>query len=102
MVSRRQLAALPTKSVRPAPMPMLPTSPHPEGAPGGWHSPGIEYTFAPHWTAKIEYNYVDLGKNTENFNVIASPATLTFREDIEHTVNIRSSASTTGSFRRKN
>jgi outer membrane immunogenic protein len=49
---------------------------------------GIEYAFAPHWTAKIEYNYVDLGKNTENFNVIASPATLTFREDIEHTVNI--------------
>ena len=55
----------------------------------GWTAgAGIEYAFAPHWTAKIEYNYVDLGKNTENFNVIASPATLTFREDIEHTSNI--------------
>jgi opacity protein-like surface antigen len=28
----------------------------------GWTAgAGIEYAFAPHWTAKIEYNYVDLG-----------------------------------------
>jgi outer membrane immunogenic protein len=49
---------------------------------------GIEYAFAPRWTAKIEYNYVDLGTNSENFNVVVSPATLTFRENIDHTANI--------------
>jgi outer membrane immunogenic protein len=48
---------------------------------------GIEYAFAPHWTAKIEYDYVDLGTNSENFNVI-DVTTLTFRENINHTANI--------------
>jgi outer membrane immunogenic protein len=55
---------------------------------GGTIGAGIEYAFAPHWSAKIEYNYVDLGKNTDNFNVLAGAATLTFREDIQHTINI--------------
>ena len=27
---------------------------------------GTEYMFAPHWTAKIEYNYVDYGNHTDN------------------------------------
>jgi outer membrane immunogenic protein len=55
----------------------------------GWTvGAGIEYAFAPHWTAKVEYNYVDLGHNTENFNVLVAPATLTFHEDIDHTISI--------------
>jgi outer membrane immunogenic protein len=49
---------------------------------------GIEYAFAPRWTAKIEYDYVDLGTNSENFNILSSGATVTFREDINHTANI--------------
>jgi len=57
---------------------------------GGTIGAGIEYAFAPHWTAKIEYNYVDLGSNTENFNIVTGGVggTLTFREDIEHKINI--------------
>jgi outer membrane immunogenic protein len=27
---------------------------------------GTEYMFAPHWTAEIEYNYVDYGSHTDN------------------------------------
>jgi len=55
---------------------------------GGTIGAGIEYAFAPHWTAKIEYNYVDLGKNSENFNTLVTGTSLTFREDIDHTVSI--------------
>jgi outer membrane immunogenic protein len=55
---------------------------------GGTIGAGIEYAFAPHWTAKIEYNWVDLGSNTENFNVIAGGASLTSREEIEHKISI--------------
>ena len=30
---------------------------------------GIEYMFAPHWTARVEGRYVDLGKSTATFNL---------------------------------
>jgi outer membrane immunogenic protein len=33
---------------------------------GGLLGFGTEYMFAPHWTAKLEYNYVDYGKHTDN------------------------------------
>ena len=33
---------------------------------GGLLGFGTEYMFAPHWTAKIEYNYVDYGSHTDN------------------------------------
>jgi outer membrane immunogenic protein len=36
---------------------------------GGLLGFGTEYMFAPHWTAKIEYNYVDYGSHTDNFPV---------------------------------
>ncbi|WP_197033564.1 outer membrane protein [Bradyrhizobium sp. URHD0069] len=52
---------------------------------------GIEHAFAPNWSAKIEYNYIDLGTSSENFNVLIAGApstTLTFRQDIEHTLQI--------------
>ena len=34
---------------------------------GGLIGIGTEYLFAPHWTAKIEYNYADYGTYTNNF-----------------------------------
>jgi outer membrane immunogenic protein len=49
---------------------------------------GIEHAFAPNWSAKIEYNYVDLGKSSENFNFVTTGGSLTFRPDIEHKLQI--------------
>jgi outer membrane immunogenic protein len=55
----------------------------------GWAvGAGWEYAFAPNWSAKIEYNYLDFGTTTENFNVIAAPATLTLPQDIHHTLQL--------------
>jgi outer membrane immunogenic protein len=34
---------------------------------GGLLGFGTEYLFAPHWTAKIEYNYTDFGSSTNTF-----------------------------------
>ena len=34
---------------------------------GGLLGLGTEYLFAPHWTAKIEYNYTDFGTHTDTF-----------------------------------
>ncbi|MGA8615165.1 MAG: outer membrane beta-barrel protein [Xanthobacteraceae bacterium] len=34
---------------------------------GGLLGLGTEYLFAPHWTAKIEYNYADFGSHTDTF-----------------------------------
>jgi outer membrane immunogenic protein len=34
---------------------------------GGLLGFGTEYLFAPHWTAKIEYNYTDFGNSTNTF-----------------------------------
>lgn len=48
---------------------------------------GIEHAFAPNWSAKIEYNYVDLGTTSETFTAVA-PLGLTIRQDIEHTLQI--------------
>jgi outer membrane immunogenic protein len=36
---------------------------------GGLLGFGTEYLFAPHWTAKIEYNYTDFGSSTNTFVV---------------------------------
>lgn len=49
---------------------------------------GYEYAFAPRWSAKIEYNYVDLGKTSEKFNFAANTGSITVMEDIHHTVQI--------------
>jgi outer membrane immunogenic protein len=55
----------------------------------GWTvGAGFEYAFAPHWSAKIEYNYVDLGTATEKFNVFLTGGSLTVTEDIHHTLQI--------------
>jgi hypothetical protein len=50
--------------------------------------PGGRESFAPHWSAKIEYDYVDLGTTTENFNTVVAPATLTLPQDIHHTLQL--------------
>lgn len=39
---------------------------------GGLLGIGTEYLFAPHWTAKIEYNYVDYGKQNDTPAVTAA------------------------------
>jgi outer membrane immunogenic protein len=58
----------------------------------GWTvGAGFEYAFAPHWSAKIEYNYVDLGTTTEKFNIFAAGiggGSITAMEDIHHTLQI--------------
>lgn len=52
----------------------------------GWTvGAGAEYMFAPNWSAKLEYNYIDLGKSTINY----TPAPTTNRSewtDTFHTV----------------
>lgn len=39
---------------------------------GGLLGIGAEYLFAPHWTAKVEYDYADYGKHNETAAVTAS------------------------------
>ncbi len=42
----------------------------------GWTAgAGVEFAFAPNWTAKAEYLYADLGSFTCNTNCFAGPAT---------------------------
>jgi outer membrane immunogenic protein len=36
---------------------------------GGLLGIGTEYLFAPHWTAKIEYNYTDFGSHSDSFTI---------------------------------
>ncbi|WP_291576922.1 outer membrane beta-barrel protein [Bradyrhizobium sp.] len=49
----------------------------------GWTvGAGVETSFAPHWTAKLEYLYVDLGKS-HLFDVVPGvPETVSFRANI--------------------
>jgi outer membrane immunogenic protein len=55
----------------------------------GWIAGGgIEHAFTPHWSGKIEYNYVDLGTTSEKFNVVGPGASVTVREDIHHKLQI--------------
>ncbi len=42
---------------------------------GGLLGTGIEYAFLPNWSAKIEYNFIDIAKNSYNFNFTTVPAT---------------------------
>jgi outer membrane immunogenic protein len=55
---------------------------------GGTVGAGVEYAFAPHWSAKLEYDYVDLGKTSEKFSLFTGVASLTIREDIEHRFHV--------------
>ena len=43
---------------------------------GGLLGLGTEYLFAPHWTAKIEYNYTDYGNHTDTIVLTSAGASL--------------------------
>jgi outer membrane immunogenic protein len=52
----------------------------------GWvGGAGVEHYFAPNWSAKLEYNYVDLGSTTDTYSV---PVNTSFRETISHKLQI--------------
>jgi outer membrane immunogenic protein len=55
----------------------------------GWTAGGgIEYMFAPHWTARIEGRYVDLGKNTVTCSVPCNSGIGTYRGEFRNTLGI--------------
>jgi len=41
---------------------------------GGIMGMGVEYAFMPHWSAKIEYNFIDFGTDTLGFPLTTTPA----------------------------
>ena len=43
---------------------------------GGLLGLGTEYLFAPHWTAKIEYDYTDFGSHSDNFVLTSAGVSL--------------------------
>jgi outer membrane immunogenic protein len=49
---------------------------------------GLEHAFAPNWSVKIEYNYINLGTTSENFNFAGAAASLTFQQNVEHKLQI--------------
>jgi outer membrane immunogenic protein len=52
----------------------------------GWTiGAGVEYAFAPGWSAKLEYNYMDFGKQTATF---AGPAIAAFNTDIDQHIHV--------------
>ena len=46
---------------------------------------GIEYSFAPHWSTKLEYNFIDFGSNRVMVNIIGSPSV---PEDVTQNVHL--------------
>lgn len=51
----------------------------------GWTvGAGLEYMFAPNWSAKLEYNYIDLGKSTIQYSPVV--ANRSEWDDTFHTV----------------
>ena len=55
----------------------------------GWTvGAGIEYAFWDNWSAKLEYNFMDFGKDNSMFTYTANPAGLSERWNIEQTVNV--------------
>jgi outer membrane immunogenic protein len=52
----------------------------------GWTiGAGVEYAFAPSWSAKLEYDYLDFGKQTATF---AGPAIPAFNTDIDQHIHV--------------
>jgi outer membrane immunogenic protein len=52
----------------------------------GWTAgAGIEYGFAPNWSGKIEYDYMDFGTQRTTFNFIGLPAGIS---DVRSTVSV--------------
>jgi outer membrane immunogenic protein len=42
---------------------------------GGIMGMGVEYAFLPHWSAKLEYDFIDFGTNTVAFPLTTTPPT---------------------------
>ena len=59
---------------------------------GGMWGAGVEYAFAPNWSAKIEYNYIDFRNESYIFpftiNVIQFPITINAHADIEQKLHL--------------
>ena len=59
---------------------------------GGLFGAGVEYAFLPNWSAKLEYNYMDFGTITRNFDasglVGAPPGSLTANAGVKSTVSV--------------
>jgi len=52
----------------------------------GWTvGAGVEYMFAPNWSGKLEYNYIDLGKTTIQYDPLDAPNRSEWK-DTFHTV----------------
>jgi outer membrane immunogenic protein len=52
----------------------------------GWTvGAGIEYAFASNWSAKVEYDFMDFGKQRATFS---GPAVLPFNFDIDQHVHV--------------
>lgn len=49
---------------------------------------GIEYAFLPNWSAKIEYNYMDFGTQSETFIFNGPPCCFTVHSDVEQKVQV--------------
>ena len=49
---------------------------------------GWEYAFAPHWSAKVEYNYMDFGTERQTFTLAPSPPAVAVLQDIEHKLQV--------------
>jgi outer membrane immunogenic protein len=47
---------------------------------GALFGTGIEYAFLPGWSAKVEYNYIDYGKDDFNFPVAGATVNVNIRE----------------------
>jgi outer membrane immunogenic protein len=45
---------------------------------------GTEYMFAPHWSVFVEYNYLNFGTSTANFNVGATLVTVDAKRDAQN------------------
>ncbi|MDU6730098.1 MAG: outer membrane beta-barrel protein, partial [Bradyrhizobium sp.] len=53
----------------------------------GWTiGAGAEYMFAPNWSAKVEYNYLDFGKSTLQYNNPLVASNRSEWSDTVHTV----------------
>jgi outer membrane immunogenic protein len=55
---------------------------------GGLFGAGVEYAFAPNWSAKIEYDYMDFGKATETFPTAGVFAPVNLQTEINQQIHV--------------
>lgn len=65
------------------------TTSNPSNTRTGWVvGGGVEYGFWDNWSVKLEYNYMDFGKDNSTFTYSANPAGLVERWNIDQTVQV--------------